>query len=250
MRTDTTGTDPAPTTGSLGPEQRAELAATMAAAAAGDAAAPWALLEAFGDRIAACLRSLARADGLRIDDDLEGLLAEACLELADVAGSWRPDGGALPWTYAAPRLRAMLHRHAGPALVPLPPEDRADPRNWGEAAPGDDDPSLVVLARVADERGEPAVVALRDALGAACSPADGELVLRYLQQKAAGDPSPAHTVGAQLGRRPDAVRQAFRRARTRLRRLALAERRFRPLLALPFLAELDGPTPEPTGRAA
>ena len=76
-----------------------------------------------------------------------------------------------------------------------------------------------------------------DGLAATCSPADAELVLRYLQHKAAGDPSPSHTVGDQLGRRPEAVRQAYHRARSRLRRLALADHHFRPLLCLPFLAD-------------
>jgi hypothetical protein len=131
----------------------------------------------------------------------------------------------------------MLHRHAGAALAPLPPVEAADPRNWGEPAPVDDEPSLAVLGRVAGQAGEPAVVALHRALAVACSPADGELVLRYLQHKAAGDPSPSHTVGDQLGRRPDAVRQAYHRSRTRLRRLALADHRYRPLLCLPFLAD-------------
>lgn len=237
MRTDTTGTVPAGTTSrTLDARRRAQLADIMAAA--DDPAAPWELLACFGDQIAANLRALARSDGLCIDPgELDGLTADACLEIIAVAGTWRPDGGALPWTYARGRLRAMLHRHAGPALVPLPPVEPADPRNWGEQAPVDDEASLAVLGRVAGQGGEPAVVALHQALEVACSPADGELVLRYLQHKAAGDPSPSHTVGAQLGRRPDAVRQAYHRSRTRLRRLALADHRYRPLLCLPFLAD-------------
>ena len=237
MRTDTTGTAPERTRRALDPVQRAELADIMAAAT-DDPAAPWALLAAFGPQIAANLRGLARADGLRIDaDELEGLTADACVEIVAVAGTWRPDGGALPWTYARGRLRALLHRHAGPALAALPEVEPADPRNWGQAAPADDEPTVAVLGRVAHQGREPAVVALHHALAAACSPADAELVLRYLQHKAAGDPSPSHTVGAQLGRRPDAVRQAYHRSRTRLRRLALADHRYRPLLCLPFLAD-------------
>jgi DNA-directed RNA polymerase specialized sigma24 family protein len=247
MRTDTAGTVPGRTSGCLDPQRRAELDDIMAAAA-DDPSAPWDLLNGFGDQIAANLRRLARADGLRLDaDEIEGLTADACLEIVAVARTWRPDGGALPWTYARGRLRALLHRHAGPALAALPDVEPADPRNWGAAAPADDEPSLAVLGRVAAAAGEPAVVALERALAVICSPADAELVLRYLQHKAAGDPSPSHTVGAQLGRRPDAVRQAYHRARTRLRRLALADHRFRPLLCLPFLA--DHPSTD-AGRAA
>lgn len=246
MWTDTTGTVPARNR-ALDPQRRAQLDDIMAAAV-DDPSAPWDLLAAFGDQIAANLRRLARADGLRLDaDELEGLTADACLEIVAVAHSWRPEGGALPWTYAHGRLRALLHRHVGPALAALPDLEPADPRNWGAAAPVDDEPSLAILGRVAGPDGEPAVVALHHGLARVCTPADGELVLRYLQHKAAGDPSPSHTVGAQLDRRPDAVRQAYHRARTRLRRLALAEHRFRPLLGLPFLA--DHPSTG-TGRAA
>jgi hypothetical protein len=237
METDTTGASPARGNPPLDPQRRAHLDDIMASAT-DDPAAPWALLAGFGDEIAATLRALARADGLRIDaDELDGLTADACLELVAVARSWRPEGGALPWTYARPRLRSLLHRHAGPVLAPLPPVEAADPRNWGAAAPADDDSSLAVLGRVAVDGAVPAVRALHEALAVACAPVDGELVLRYIQHKAAGDPSPSHTVGAQLGRRPDAVRQAYHRARTRLRRLALDDHRFRPLLAFPFLAE-------------
>lgn len=237
MRTDTAGTSPA-RNGPLDPQRRAQLERIMAGAA-DDPAAPWALLDAFGTEIGRMLRAIARQDGLAHlgGDELDGLTADACVEIVAVAGSWRPDGGALPWTYARPRLRTLLHRHAGPALAPLPPVDPADPSNWGAAAPADDESSYVVLRRVASSGAEPAVVALHDALAATCSPADAELVLRYLQHKVAGDPSPSHTVGAQLGRRPDAVRQAYHRARARLRRLALADHRFRPLLCLPFVAE-------------
>ena len=240
MRMDTTGASPA----RLEPHRRAELERIMASAAH-DPAAPWALLDAFGDRIGATLRAIARQDGLaRLDGaELESLTVDACLVIVGVAGSWRPDGGALPWTYARARLRTLLHQHAAPLLAPLPAVDPADPRNWGATAPADDEPSFVVLRRVVSAGAEPAVVALHDALDATCSPADAELVLSYLQHKAAGDPSPSHSVGAQLGRRPEAVRQAYHRARSRLRRLALADHRFRPLLCLPFLADV----PE-TGR--
>lgn len=250
MRTDTTGTAPTRTNRALCPQRRAELDSIMATAT-DDGAAPWALLAAFGDEIGATLRALARADGLagRIDaDELDGLVADACVVIVGVAGSWRPDGGALPWTYARPRLLALLRRHAGPIMAPLPPVDPADPRNWGGTTPVDSDDSLVVLASAAAApAAEPAVGALHEALTATCTPDDGELVLRYLQHKAAGDPSPSHSVGAQLGRHPDAVRQAFCRARTRLRRLALAEHRFRCLLGLPFLAEQGSPA---TGERA
>jgi hypothetical protein len=95
---------------------------------------------------------------------------------------------------------------------------------------------VVVLDRLVRDGRRPALVALREGLAAVVTERDAELVLLYVQQQASGDPSPSHTVARMVGRRPDAVRQAFHRARNRLRRLALTDRRFRPLLALPFLA--------------
>jgi hypothetical protein len=97
-------------------------------------------------------------------------------------------------------------------------------------------PAIVVLDRLVRRDGDPVLVTLAEALDTATSERDAEVVLLYLQQQASHDPSPSHTVAMLVGRRPDAVRQAFHRSRERLRRLALTDDRFRPLLALPFLA--------------
>jgi hypothetical protein len=95
----------------------------------------------------------------------------------------------------------------------------------------------VVLDHLVRRDGHPVLVTLAEALDTATSARDAEVVLLYLQQQASRDPSPSHTVAMLVGRRPDAVRQAFHRSRRRLRHLALTEPRFRPLLTLPFLAE-------------
>ena len=74
--------------------------------------------------------------------------------------------------------------------------------------------------------------------------------LQYRFQKALGDPSPAHTVGAELGLRPDNVRQIDHRVRNRIIDLADSDERFTPLLALPWLGEAEaGATGRRDGEA-
>src|SRR5690606_12985265 len=80
-------------------------------------------------------------------------------------------------------------------------------------------------ARVAPARGRPRLVAEARA-AARLSPRDRELVLEYAYEKQAGNPAPATTVAAQLGMKEATVRQAFRRAVQRLRRLAAEDERF------------------------
>lgn len=221
----------------LGPERRALLAELMARLP-DDPAAEVGLLEAFGDELRGAIVVLARQLGMAPlqRDDLDGLAFDACGVLATVARWWRPDGGALPWTYGRDRLRTMLRQWEGPRAAPLPEGDVL-----GEApaltAVSDDRPALVVLDRLVADDAHPVARRFRDALVQVAGPPDRELVLLYAQQQAAGDPSPSHTVAAMLERSPEAVRQAFSRARAKLRRLALAEPEFRPLLGLPLLAQ-------------
>jgi hypothetical protein len=220
--------------------RRDELARIMAGLA-DDPAMEVALYQHFGGELRATLVALAREHGLRppLPDELDGLAFDACTELARIAGSWRPDGGALPWVYGKARLVSLLRRHAGPRTQPLPEGGLPDGSVEGATAPAvapDDPPAVVVLDRLVRSDGHPVLVALAEALDTATSERDAEVVLLYLQQQASHDPSPSHTVGLLVGRRPDAVRQAFHRSRLRLRRLALTDDRFRPLLALPFLA--------------
>jgi hypothetical protein len=221
--------------------RRAELARIMAGLA-DDPAMEVALYQHFGDELRAALVALAREHGLRppLPDELDGLAFDACTELGRIAGSWRPDGGALPWVYGKARLVSLLRRHAGPRTQPLPEGGLADGGTVeGATAPAvapDDPPAIVVLDRLVRRDGHPVLVTLAEALGTATSERDAEVVLLYLQQQASHDPSPSHTVARLVGRRPDAVRQSFHRSRQRLRRLALSDDRFRPLLALPFLA--------------
>jgi hypothetical protein len=231
MRTET------PTPERMAPERRALLAELMARLP-DDPAAQVGLHQEFGDELRRTLRFLARQLGLPAidDDDLDGLAFDACEVLATVARWWTPDGGALPWNYGRDRLRTMLRTWEGLRTVPLPEGDVL-----GAAAAlcavHDDGPAIEVLDRLVRDDAHPVLGCFQRALHRAVSLGDHELVLRYAEQLAADDPSPSHTVSALVERSPDAVRQAFCRARRKLRRLALDEADFRPLLALPLLAE-------------
>jgi hypothetical protein len=232
MRTETPTTD------------RRALLAEIMSRLPDDPAAEVSLYEAFGAELRGTLVVLARQLGLPpIDpEDLDDLAFDACGVMATVARWWDPTKGALPWTYGKDRLRMLLHTWVGPRTVPLP-----DGELLGDGPSltvvSDDGPAIQVLDRLVRDDAHPVARCFRDALEQVVGVGDRELVLLSAQQLASGDPSPAHTVGTLVGRSPDAVRQAFCRARRKLRSLAVAEEPYRPLLTLPLLAE-------PTRRAA
>jgi hypothetical protein len=224
----------------------------MAGLASGDDAMLRSLQLCCGDSIARFLR-IANVE-LRLpplaDDDVDYLVFAACEEIACVANSWRPDGGASPWVYARPRLHNLLREYAGPPTCRF--EDGLD---WEVVQPAvvglDDPPAIVVLDRLVRTGDHPVVALLREGLERVASkPEDRELVLRYAEQKAAPDPSPSQTVGAMFEKSPAAVRQRFKRARDRLVALACEDDHFRPLLALPMLAADDHGAGFPKRRPA
>jgi hypothetical protein len=216
--------------------RRAELERIMAALAGGDRAMVIALHEAFGGEIEGALRVLDRCHELRVfrgldRSALDGMVMDACFELERVARSWRPDGGALPWTWAAGRLLPVLLRHARVGSR-LPPGADDGPEPEATACLVDVDSRAVLDALAARS---PDVALIRSALQRAVRPADLHLFLVHAEQVAGGDPSPALTVGRLVGRSPAAVRKAVERSRRRLADLAAAEDEFRPLLRLPLL---------------
>jgi hypothetical protein len=192
----------------------------MAQAAAGVPTAPIALLQEFGLAVARSMRRHLSDLGVRrVDhDELQGLTIDACLELADHAGGWRPDGGALPWVWAERRLRQLAVRHVGQwsdplddTLLDLPAQE------YGEGH--DDDPDeLELLQAIARRRDD--VAAYADALGrAATSTRNQQVLLAYRLQASLGDQAPAHTVGRRFAMQPAAVRQVVKRTSDRLARV-------------------------------
>jgi hypothetical protein len=213
------------------------LVEVMGAMAAGDRAAVFVLYEEFGGMIGAGLRRELRAmgiDGVR-SDELDGLVIDACFELNDCAGAWRATGGALPWTWAARRLRHVVARHIGLHADTLDDEHLAVPATAEGGAPsGVSEPEeatvLAALAVIDDE-----CALLHEALATVATDRDRALVLELKVQAGLGDPSPAVTVANRNSMRPDAVRQAVKRTLDRIRDLARTDEHFAGLADLAIL---------------
>jgi len=216
-------------------ERDERLRAVMAAMAAGDRGATFDLYAEFGGPIRAAVRRLLRRLGVDsvAQEDLDGLVIDACLELQGCAEAWDPEGGALPWVWAERRLLAVVSRWVGQHADTL--EDRGEvlERMVASAAGASSEPSaLEVLARLDD----PTCILLREALESVASVRDRTIVLEVGLQRSLGDASPAVTVGPDVGLKPDAVRQVLRRVRVRLSALAEREPRYAPLVDLALLA--------------
>ncbi|HYD10709.1 MAG TPA: hypothetical protein VEA78_11450 [Acidimicrobiales bacterium] len=215
-------------------ERNKRLRDVMAALAMGDRSATFDLYAEFGGPIRSWMRRLLRRLGVDVvgAEDLDGLVIDACLELQGCAGSWDPEGGALPWVWAEKRLLGVASRWVGQHADSI--EDREEPvgrlvSSVGRAT----EPSVVDLLASLDD---PTCVLLREALEAVASVRDREIVLEVGLQRSLGDGSPAVTIGPSVGLRPDAVRQVLRRVRRRLAELAEAEPRYAVLTDLALLA--------------
>jgi len=216
---------------------RARLVALMAAMADGDASATFDLSREFSGPLRAVVRvELRRRNIHRIDDDdLGGLVLDVCLALREVAGAWDPSG-ALPWHWARHRVRAVVDAWVGQFADSWDPERHPHPGAAAAIEPwaGREPSMLEVLDALAGDH--PAIALLADALAEVGSARDQELLLAYVVQQQAGDPSPSVTLGILTGRSPDAVRQAVARLRRRLRQLVASDARYAVLDGLPLVA--------------
>lgn len=222
-------------------ERNERLREVMAALAAGDRAATFDLYAEFGGPIRSWVRRSLRRLGVDVigAEELDGLVIDACLELQGCAGSWDPEGGALPWVWAEKRLLGVASRWVGQHADCI--DDREDvvgrmvssSVGGGGGGGRSTEPGVIDLLERLDD---PTCVLLREALEAVASVRDREIVLEVGLQRSLGDGSPAVTIGPAVGLRPDAVRQVLRRVRRRLHELAEAEPRFAGLTDLALLA--------------
>jgi hypothetical protein len=214
-----------------------ELCEVMAELAAGDRAAIVRLYAGFGGRIAHTVRRHLRRFGVArpSSGDVDDLVMDVCFMLAGCAAGWDPDGGALPWTWADARVRTVVGKWLGVFADPLDPADLAAMADDGLVRSAGSEVAADVALQGLASAGGPAALLL-EAFGAArVSDRDRAMLLEYTVQQDLGDPSPAHTVGAQYGLAPPAVRQAVGRARDRLARVTASDGRFRELAGLPVL---------------
>jgi len=216
-------------------DRNKRLRVVMAALAKGDRSATFDLYAEFGGPIRSWMRRLLRRLGVDVvgGEDLDGLVIDACLELQSCAGSWDPDGGALPWVWAEKRLLGVASRWVGQHADALDERDEALGRMVATVAGRATEPAAVELLARLDH---PTCVLLREALEAVASVRDREIVLEVGLQRSLGDGSPAVTIGPSVGLRPDAVRQVLRRVRRRLHELAEEEPRYAVLADLALLA--------------
>ncbi len=202
-------------------QRRARLAEIMLAMGDGDEAMVFALWREFAGEIGWQVRAIARRHGRTLfADEVNDLTGACCLALLDVAGGWRVDGGALPWTWAGRRLEAVVCAQIfGPLM---PGDDKLEQRlealnlaeESGQVLPHDGETDLCgVLGELAERHPElTTVVEILEGL----PERNRNLFLEYRLQQELGDPSPANTVGEMYGLEPANVRQIVRRVRQRL----------------------------------
>lgn len=219
------------------PTRRLRLEETMCRLGAGDPAAVWSLVEDFGDDLARVARSLISSAGRRdVFDDpgrIEGIVIDIALHLFHEAGSWNPEGGALPWVWARRAIEKIVYADLGHRSVEIDELDR------DRSAASTEAPAIAVevdatLAVVAER--DPAVAKLIEAISLVGSERDAAVHTEYRVQRAAGDPSPANTVAAEFGLQPANVRQIDARMKRKLRHLAETDSTYSEIGALRWLA--------------
>jgi len=224
------------------PSARTERVRTlMAAMAAGDTDAIFAFEAAFAPAIARNLRRIAEDRGATLRaGEVDELVREVVLDLAERAAAWRPDGGALPWRWARHRLANLVDGHLGQWATPIEEAQAALDRRAAEgggpgaaaplAAGGRERAAGEVAASAA--RREPLLGLYLEALHLVASPRDVDLLLEELLERGGGNPAPAEAVARANEVAAATVRKQKSRVIARVRRLAATEARFAPLADL------------------
>ncbi len=215
-------------------DRRERLEYLMAQLASGEGRAACALAFEFSGPIGSAVRTHLADLGIHDveRDELDSMVIDVCIVLADVAAAWRADGGAAPWHWAYHRVRQVVSRFVGQHADALDEAvlDRAAPP---EAA-GDEPDLMAVLDGLAADW--PLIALVREGLEVVATARDRAILLEVAVQTDLGDPSPSVTVAALRDMTPAAVRQVVSRTRRRLHGLATDDERFAPLAHLPLAA--------------
>jgi hypothetical protein len=214
-------------------EHEGVLVGVMARLADGDGAALVELIDCARSPMAAAVRSVAAARRARLSaDEVDELVVEVALVLAEHAGGWSPEGGAPPWVWARHQVARVVDAHLGQFADPLEDAERTLGAVASEISAESE--VEVLVARLAGRH--PDIALLEEAVRRVATDRDRTLFWETVLQQAMGDPSPATTVGRSLGVTPAVVRQQHRRIRVRIARLAEAEPRYASVGRLPLVA--------------
>lgn len=194
---------------------REAVVGVMARIASGEREAVWELHDLAEPALARMLRSEARRIDVRIgEEDIFDLTLDAAIDLAKLAGSWKPDG-APPWVWARLHITSLVHDHIGTFARPL------DEEHFRVEAPVAQ-PALPEPREVLQDlaRRHPSAHRLDRHLTANVTDRDASIWLGVHLEKAAGNRSPAVTIAADHGLRPDAVRKVVQRVSERMANVA------------------------------
>lgn len=195
-------------------EKRTAVRVLMSRIAAGEDDAIWELHELAEGDLARIVRAEARRLDIRLEaDDVWELTIDAVDALADVAAAWKPDG-TWPWVWAHHRVRAVVHHHVGTFAKPL--DDEHLDLEAPEPVERIEDPRAV-LRRAAERH--PAARELEEQL-CRVRERDAAIYLGVVLERAAGNRSPAVTVGADHGLQPANIRKVVQRVGERLSEVA------------------------------
>ncbi len=199
-------------------ERRARLADLMAAMAEGDDAMIVTLMVEFRPELEAAARFHARQVSSTVvtDGDVNSLVAEFAMAIADVSRSWKPTGS-LPWTYAKARLRQVtIDLLVAPAIdLGFDGDDLAGEgsRVLDVASIDDDVEHFGRLVAMSSEH--PELQEIVDRLAGA-SGRHVEIALTYRMQQLQGDEHASTSVADWFQTTPNNVRQITKRVFARL----------------------------------
>lgn len=188
-----------------------QLRTLMGAMADRDSGALFRFVDEFRTELTSTVRSIlgsvGRSDVARKPAEVDFLVLSAGLVLFDRAPRWQA-GGAPPWLWANRAIRGEIVRWLGHPRVEFVPEWHAPVRS---SAPTATDMNFDVLADECED-----IANWLAGVRRVASERDQRIHIEYQTQKSLGDPSPAHTVGAQFDLQPANIRQIDARVRRRL----------------------------------
>jgi len=219
------------------PELRASVALAMAAIVQGEPEGFVSLFRLATPPVRKLIASELSAVGFRLSrDQLDDLTRSAIVDIAGLAGTWRPDGGALPWNWARQRILAQAFTAVTGCHKSLDSESDGDlPEPETQFASASDEADLAeALDRLAGC--VPEAQLLLSGLSQVASERDRRIWLEYVAEQAMGNPAPAGAVARMHGLTEPNVRKIVQRVRKGLSDLGQRDPSFELLRQFPAVA--------------